>query len=95
MPRALIFPGEEGFGMVPVEADVPSSSSVEAERPKPGVSSPSRTDRGHFGGGRKSGGIEINPERTAAHASQFGRDQFFRKMRAHIDGLLAERASAH
>jgi hypothetical protein len=38
-------------------------------------------------------GIEINPERIAAHASH-GRDQFFQKMRGHIDSLLAESASA-
>ncbi len=32
------------------------------------------------------------PKMIAAHASQFGRDQFFQKMRTHIDGLLAEKS---
>ena len=40
-------------------------------------------------------GLEINPEKIAAHANQFGRDQFFQKMRNHIDGLLAEKSIAH
>jgi hypothetical protein len=39
--------------------------------------------------------IEIDPEKIAAHANQFGRDQFFQKMRAHIDGLLAAKSGAH
>jgi hypothetical protein len=38
--------------------------------------------------------IEIDPKKIAAHAAQFGRDQFFQKMRAHIDGLLAEKRNA-
>jgi len=36
--------------------------------------------------------MKIDPDRIAAHADQFGREQFFRKMRGHIDGLLAKRA---
>ncbi len=36
--------------------------------------------------------IEISPEAIAEHASQFGRDQFFQKMRAHIDRLLAAKS---
>ena len=31
------------------------------------------------------------PETIAAHARQFGRDQFLQKMRAHIDGRMAEK----
>lgn len=38
-------------------------------------------------------GLDIDPARIAAHASQFGREQFFQKMRSHIDGLLANKAS--
>jgi glycosyltransferase involved in cell wall biosynthesis len=38
-------------------------------------------------------GIEIDPEKIVNHAKQFGREQFFRKMRAHIDGLLDEKKS--
>jgi hypothetical protein len=39
--------------------------------------------------------IEIDSENISAQARQFGRDQFFKKMRAHIDGLLAGKRSAH
>jgi glycosyltransferase involved in cell wall biosynthesis len=38
--------------------------------------------------------MKIDPGQIAAHADQFGREQFFRKMRSHIDGLLAKRAGA-
>jgi glycosyltransferase involved in cell wall biosynthesis len=43
---------------------------------------------------RSLAAIEINPKEIAKHASQFGRDRFFQKMRTHIDGLLAEKSSA-
>jgi hypothetical protein len=39
--------------------------------------------------------IEIDPETIAAHVNRFGRDQFFQKMRAHIDGMLAVKSGAH
>jgi glycosyltransferase involved in cell wall biosynthesis len=39
-------------------------------------------------------GLEINPQKIAAHANRFGRDQFLQKMRGHVDGLLAQKASA-
>jgi len=37
--------------------------------------------------------LDIDPAKIVAHASQFGREQFFQKMRAHIDSLLAAKAS--
>ena len=43
---------------------------------------------------RSLAGMENDPAKIAAHASQFGRDQFFQKMRSHIDPLLAEKADA-
>jgi glycosyltransferase involved in cell wall biosynthesis len=39
--------------------------------------------------------LEIDPQKIAKHASRFARDQFFERMRAHIDGLLSEKASKH
>ena len=36
--------------------------------------------------------LAIDPDEIAAHANQFGREQFFRRMRSHIDGLLAARS---
>ena len=92
--RALIFPGEEDFGMVPVEAMASGRPVVAFGRggATETVAAASvrcflrRTNRrGHFVGGQKFGRIEIDPEKIAAHASQFGRDQFFQKMQAHID----------
>jgi glycosyltransferase involved in cell wall biosynthesis len=38
--------------------------------------------------------IQINPDQIAAHAKQFGRQQFFQKMRTHIDNLVSQRANA-
>jgi glycosyltransferase involved in cell wall biosynthesis len=102
--RALIFPGEEDFGMVPVEA-MASGRPVVAfgrggatetvARDISGVFFAEQSVEGISAAVRSLATIEINPEKIAAHATQFGRDQFFRKMRAHIDGLLAEKSSAH
>jgi glycosyltransferase involved in cell wall biosynthesis len=102
--RALIFPGEEDFGMVPVEA-MASGRPVVAfgrggatETVATGVSGvffAEQTVEAISSAVRSLATIEIDPEKIAAHASQFGRDQFFQKMRAHIDGLLAEKSRVH
>jgi glycosyltransferase involved in cell wall biosynthesis len=101
--RALIFPGEEDFGMVPVEA-MASGRPVVAfgqggatETVAPGVSGVFFADQtvDAISSAVKSlDSIEIDPKKIAAHAGRFGRAQFFQKMRAHIDSLLAERSSA-
>jgi glycosyltransferase involved in cell wall biosynthesis len=101
--RALIFPGEEDFGMVPVEA-MASGRPVVAfgqggatETVATGLSGvffAEQTVDAISSAVRSLADIEINPDMIAAHASQFGRDQFFRNMRAHIDRLLAEKHTA-
>jgi glycosyltransferase involved in cell wall biosynthesis len=101
---ALIFPGEEDFGIVPVEA-MASGRPVVAfgrggatETVAKGVSGVFFADQSveAISSAVKSlANIEIDPEKIAAHANQFGRDQFLQKMRTHIDRLLAEKASAH
>jgi glycosyltransferase involved in cell wall biosynthesis len=101
--RALIFPGEEDFGMVPVEA-MASGRPVVAfgrggatETVATGVSGiffAEQTVEAISSAVRALADIEIDPEIIAAHARQFGRDQFFQKMRAHIDGLLAKRSNS-
>jgi glycosyltransferase involved in cell wall biosynthesis len=102
--RALIFPGEEDFGMVPVEAMASGRPVVAFGRggatetvakDLSGVFFAEQTAEAISSAVRNLAGIEIDPAKIAAHASQFGRDQFFQKMRAHIDGLMAERVRAH
>lgn len=98
--RALIFPGEEDFGMVPVEA-MASGRPVVAfgrggatETVATGLSGVFFTHQSVEAISSAVGSladIKTDPDKIVAHANQFGRDQFFQKMRAHIDGLLAAR----
>jgi glycosyltransferase involved in cell wall biosynthesis len=99
--RALIFPGEEDFGMVPIEAMASGRPVVAFARGgatetvadgHSGVFFTEQTVEAISSAVRRLADMEIDPARIAAHASQFGREQFFRKMRQHIDGLLAQRA---
>jgi glycosyltransferase involved in cell wall biosynthesis len=102
--RALIFPGEEDFGMVPVEAMASGRPVVAFGRGGAtetvangisGVFFAEQTVEAISSAVRSLAGIEIDSGKIAAHARQFGRDQFFQKMRTHIDRLLAEKAGAH
>jgi glycosyltransferase involved in cell wall biosynthesis len=102
--RALIFPGEEDFGMVPVEAMASGRPVVAFGRGGAtetvlsgvcGVFFAEQTVEAISAAVRSLADIEIDPGKIAAHAKQFGRDQFFQKMRTHIDQLLAEKAGAH
>ena len=102
--QALIFPGEEDFGMVPIEA-MASGRPVIAfgrggvtETVANGVSGiffEEQTIGAVSSAVRSLAGMQIDPKKIAAHASQFGRDQFFKKMQGHIAGLLANKESAH
>jgi glycosyltransferase involved in cell wall biosynthesis len=101
--RALIFPGEEDFGMVPVEA-MASGRPVVAFGRGGAVETVASGISGVFFAEQSVAAIaaavsslaslEVNPERIAAHARQFGREQFFQNMRTHIDGLLAQKGWA-
>ena len=99
--RALVFPGEEDFGMVPVEA-MASGRPVVAfgrggatETVADGISGvffAEQTVGAISAAVRRLASLDIDPAKIAAHASRFGREQFFQKMRAHINGLLATKA---
>src|SRR3984893_7011258 len=102
--RALIFPGEEDFGMVPVEAMASGRPVVAFGRGGAtetvldgvtGVFFAEQAVETIISAIKRLSAVEIDPEKIAAHASQFGRDQFFQKMRTHIDRLLAEKAAGH
>jgi glycosyltransferase involved in cell wall biosynthesis len=98
--RALIFPGEEDFGMVPVEAMASGrpviafgrGGAVETvAKGLSGVFFPEQTVESISLAVKELGKFEIDPTKIVAHAERFGKDHFFRKMREHIDRLLAEK----
>jgi glycosyltransferase involved in cell wall biosynthesis len=98
--RALIFPGEEDFGMVPVEA-MASGRPVIAfgkggatETVMEGVSGTffaEQSVEAIAAAVRRLADTRINPVQVVEHARQFGRQQFLRKMQDHIDGLFHKR----
>jgi glycosyltransferase involved in cell wall biosynthesis len=98
--RALIFPGEEDFGMVPVEAMASGRPVVAFGRGgatetvadgMSGVFFAEQTVDAISAAIKRVISLDIDPTKIVAHASQFGREQFFQKMRAHIDSLLARK----
>jgi glycosyltransferase involved in cell wall biosynthesis len=98
--RALIFPGEEDFGMVPVEAMASGRPVIAFGRGGAvetvatglsGVFFAEQTVESISLAVNELGKFEIDPAKIAAHAKRFGKDLFFRKMREHIDRLLAEK----
>jgi glycosyltransferase involved in cell wall biosynthesis len=101
--RALVFPGEEDFGMVPVEAMASGRPVIAFGRggaietvahPLAGIFFNEQTVEAISAAVQTMASIDTDPEKIAQHAQQFGRDQFFQKMRAHIDELLAEKHNA-
>jgi glycosyltransferase involved in cell wall biosynthesis len=101
--RALIFPGEEDFGMVPVEAMasgrpvVAFSRGGAMETVASGVSGiffNEHTVEAISAAVGSLANTTFDPETITKHAEQFGRDQFFAKMRAHIEDLQAKKYSS-
>src|SRR5258708_2318688 len=100
--RALIFPGEEDFGMVPVEAMASGRPVVAFGRGGAtatvaqgisGVFFAEQSVEAISAAVKRLAELDLDPATVAAHASRFGREPFFAKMRAHIDGLMAAKAS--
>jgi glycosyltransferase involved in cell wall biosynthesis len=98
--RALIFPGEEDYGMVPVEA-MASGRPVIAfgrggavETVAPGISGiffKEQTVDAIIAAVRSLNNFDIDSASIAKHAQQFSRNHFLEKMQAHIDRLFSER----
>jgi len=101
--RALIFPGEEDFGMVPVEA-MASGRPVVAfgkggatETVADGLSGvffTEQTVEAICSAVKSLANLDVDPERITAHAQRFCRDRFLEKMRKHIDAALASKAAS-
>jgi glycosyltransferase involved in cell wall biosynthesis len=95
--RALIFPGEEDFGMVPVEAMASGRPVIAYGRGGAletvtaglsGIFFDRQTVEDISSAVGRLSELEIDPPKIAAHARRFGRDRFLREMRAHIDSFL-------
>jgi glycosyltransferase involved in cell wall biosynthesis len=101
--RALIFPGEEDFGMVPVEAMASGRPVIAFARGGAtetvleglsGLFFTEQTAEAITAAVKQLDTIRFDSEKIAAHARQFSRDRFIQQMRGHIDGLLAQRGGA-
>jgi glycosyltransferase involved in cell wall biosynthesis len=96
--RALIFPGEEDFGMVPVEA-MASGRPVIAYARGGALETVVSGSTGAFFAEQSVDAIatavrgfqdrNVDPQSIASHARQFSPEQFLHKMRAAIDQLTA------
>jgi glycosyltransferase involved in cell wall biosynthesis len=100
--RALIFPGEEDFGIVPVEA-MASGRPVVAfaqggatETVQDGLSGvffDEQTTEAIASAVKRVASMKIDSEKIALHAKQFDRERFLRRMRWHIESLRSDRRS--
>jgi glycosyltransferase involved in cell wall biosynthesis len=102
--RALIFPGEEDFGMVPVEAMASGRPVVAFGRGGAmetvasgvtGIFFNEHTVEAISAAVASLANMSFDPVTIAKHAGQFGRDQFFAKMRAHIEDLQVKKHSSY
>jgi glycosyltransferase involved in cell wall biosynthesis len=98
--QALIFPGEEDFGIVPVEAMASgrpviaygSGGATETVIPKvTGLLFKEQTVEALVDAVEQFRAIDFDPQKIAAHARQFSRQRFVTQMTAQFDRLLAGR----
>jgi len=97
--RALVFPGEEDFGIVPVEAMASGrpviaygkGGATETVVPNfSGVLFPVQSVEALVEAERKIRGMRFNPQKIAAYAKSFCTERFVDRMSAHIDRVLGE-----
>jgi glycosyltransferase involved in cell wall biosynthesis len=96
--RALLFPGREDFGIVPVEAQACGTPVIALARGgaletvidgETGVLFESPTAEGLAGALDRLSRLEVDRERLRCHAQRFSRDRHVAAMRAVIDETLA------
>jgi glycosyltransferase involved in cell wall biosynthesis len=101
--RGLVFPGEEDFGIVPVEAMASGRPVVAYKRGGAtesvveglsGVFFEKQTVEEVLTGIERCEALQFDPQAIAAHARNFGTDRFESQMKAFVAECLAMHASA-
>jgi glycosyltransferase involved in cell wall biosynthesis len=101
--RALLFPGEEDFGIVPVEAQAAGlpviaygvgGASETVLDGRTGVLYPEHSAAGLEGGLRRFEGLALDEREMRENAQRFGRDRFRAQMATVIDRSAHELASS-